>query len=1047
MSQAQEREIQLQFLEEAQEYLSTIEANLIGIAQGDVQAQQVDAILRAAHSIKGGAGMMGFQILSDVAHQLEDFFKILKAQRPRLNVEIEQLFLRASDHIRHIITLSQHGQSIESSWLQQQVAPIWAELQTRLGDYDEANDTLLLSSPGSNANENIAGLLFETEVEGCLQRLEAVLADPKHPCLREEMITAAQELAGLGEILELATFSRLCVAITQQLETAPPAQVELMSQAALQTLRHAQALVMVGQIELLPQDIGTETYLTNAASAPELLAVSFADELPEPLSSTDAADKEEVAPWDRVDADNLPDIAIAASQPTDFLDPLDRYFGDTDIASIANESIVNVPADDRSEDEWDKLSLDETGLWKLFEDENDENIVTIASTSAPEQLLIESFTLPKPTQLAESVEQFADPQSTPALAVEDSNVRISAKRLNQLNDWCSQLLIERSALNTHLGRLRNWVNVLNQRVNTLERVNQDLRTAYDQVATNSTQTTPFYTPSLHQPASYVSDLDRLEMDQYGELHQRSLEVMERIVQIQEVSGDIELSLNDAEQTANSLTRTSKHLQQNLTQVRLRPLSDVVDRFPRALRDLCFQHGKSVLLDIQGGGTLLERSILDGLSEPLMHLLRNAFDHGIEDAAIRRAQGKPEQGMIRIRAFSRGNQTVIMLSDDGSGINLDQVRAKGAALGLDPALLASASQQELLDLLFEPGFSTAEQVTTLSGRGIGLDVVRSNLNRLRGKIKIETTPGQGTTFILSVPFTLSVNRILLVECQGMPIALPIDDIEELILLDSIQTVQLGSETTIHHAGRQISIVDLRQWLQFNCPRQTLASETQPTINVPSLILVNPEEQWWGLPIDRSWGEQEVLIRQVESPMSLPIGFSGCTILGDGRLIPLVDLANLLNWATASSESQTPTLSLAARIYQQPIPANCILVIDDSVNVRRFLAMTLERAGYRVEQAQDGQDAIEQLQNGLQVQAIICDIEMPRMDGFGVLATLKNHPQFQSIPITMLTSRSGPKHQKLAKQLGADAYFFKPFEENTVLQTLQQLIQRAATLPIG
>jgi chemosensory pili system protein ChpA (sensor histidine kinase/response regulator) len=286
---------------------------------------------------------------------------------------------------------------------------------------------------------------------------------------------------------------------------------------------------------------------------------------------------------------------------------------------------------------------------------------------------------------------------------------------------------------------------------------------------------------------------------------------------------------------------------------------------------------------------------------------------------------------------------------------------------------------------------------------------------------------------------------------MPVALPIDDIEELILLDSVQTIHLGSATTIHHAGRQIAIVDLRQWLQFNYPRRTLASETQPNINVPSLILVNAGEQWWGLPIDRSWGEQEVLIRQVESSMSLPIGFSGCTILGDGRLIPLVDLANLPNWATVSSDSQTTRLSSATCLYQQPtsdpIPVNCILVIDDSINVRRFLAMTLERAGYRVEQAKDGQDAIEQLQNGLQVQAIICDIEMPRVDGFGVLATLKTHPQFQSIPIAMLTSRSGPKHQKLAKQLGADAYFCKPFEENSILQTLHQLIQRSAILPVG
>ncbi|MGH2416471.1 MAG: ATP-binding protein, partial [Microcystaceae cyanobacterium] len=332
---------------------------------------------------------------------------------------------------------------------------------------------------------------------------------------------------------------------------------------------------------------------------------------------------------------------------------------------------------------------------------------------------------------------------------QENTVRVPSKQLEQINDLFGELIIQRNGLNLQLEKLRKLTRNLNQRVQVLGRENQQLRTAYDRIATPSVLSSGV--PSLALPPSEnvevsiasgnndqtQSGFDSLEMDSYNELNLLSQEVMETIVQVQEVTSDIQLGLEDTDLFARKLTKTSKQLQRKLTQVRMRPLSDIIDRFPRALRDLCVEYGKNVQLKIEGAAILVERNILEALNEPLMHMLRNAFDHGIEDPATRRASGKSEQGLIEIKATHQDNRTILTLRDDGRGIPLDKIRARAIAMGLEPTLIAQATDEELLSLIFEPGFSTSDQVTALSGRGVGMDVVRSNLKQVRGDVKVHT----------------------------------------------------------------------------------------------------------------------------------------------------------------------------------------------------------------------------------------------------------------------------------------------------------------------
>jgi len=330
------------------------------------------------------------------------------------------------------------------------------------------------------------------------------------------------------------------------------------------------------------------------------------------------------------------------------------------------------------------------------------------------------------------------------------------------------------------------------------------------------------------------------------------------------------------------------LQRNLNQLRMRPLSDVTNRFPRALRELELAHGKSVSLALEGESTLIDRNILEALSDPLMHIVRNAFDHGIETPQARERQGKPRSGTISIKAFNRSNRTVITVSDDGSGIALEKIRDRALSMGLDADLLDAASEAELLSLIFEPGFSTSEKVTALSGRGVGMDVVRNNLTQIRGDISVDTAPGQGTTFTLSVPYTLSVTRVMLAEGSRMPVAVLTDFIEEVTIVKPEDLFETEGREMFHFKGDAIHLIRLSNWLAFNCPRQFDSLEEVPNMDHPSVLLFRAGDQRLGLEIDRSWGEREVAVRRVEGPIALPAGFSNCTILGDGKVVPLINL---------------------------------------------------------------------------------------------------------------------------------------------------------------
>ncbi len=1189
----QEQQVKLQFLEEATDYLDAIESGLLGLGSGAVAGKELDALLRAAHSIKGGAAMMGYTTLSGLGHKLEDYFKIVqygRADKP--DVEIEQLLLSTIDRLRQIVDFNRQGRDADPDWLTTEVNPLFDRLRERLGEFNPEDEANMLAS---ESGEDILSFMFESEVERCLSELEASVLDATTSTLYDDTIVTAEELEGLAQMLELPALANLCASVLAHIK-AQPHQSRAIADLALAAWRRTQAMVLIGQtanfpteielpgsgipstsavIEELPEwsnidlndresdrtleqldlndftlvagdawnedrsltiaDFGGENFdrehampFGEHASAKDLQALDplndFSPENAQPFSTITASDElEEIAlitkddlgertlisteseiDWIHLQTTISPEDELEEAtpistaneiDPSQLQTPIETEPGETidafkrldlsgdllgediDLAStIAAEFVdrLDLSGDLAFDTDAPDLLSDLSGFLAQVAPEevssaalNSSAIFNIASSSKQNALAQEAADLlsaldnvPEvPGETARDLEQQQAAANSPATKqVSEQTIRVATKQLAEIGDLFGELTIDRNGLNLHLQGLRQLVASLHLKVQQLEQSNTRLRSAYENTPSNQQPVEIATTDTWEQThntlsSQFTNQLDLLEFDRYSETHILAQEVVDTIVQIEELTTDLDLQLNDTERTTRDLNRTAKQLQTGLSQVRMRPISELFNRFPRAIRNLSVQHSKPIELKLKGGSTSIDRSILESLNDPLMHLLRNAFDHGIEPTAVRRANGKPDMGTIEIAASYRGNKTIITIKDDGGGIDLDKIRAKVRKMGIGETEIANFKDSELIELIFEPGFSTAAKVTDLSGRGVGMDVVRTNIRALNGDIFVETTLGQGSTFTITVPFTLSIVRVLLVESNGLWLAIPSNIVEEIILLNTAQIITTAGQKMLQWEGLTMRLIQPGQYLNMPYLGSQLATDNLPIIDSPTVLTIDQGQDIVALAIDKFWGEQEVTVRQPQGNLKLPQGFTGCTILGDGRIVPLVDAIEFIRWIDGDyavtkaiepdrhifdnidGETNNATPSAVA-----PLPRSRILVVDDSINVRRFVALTLEKAGYLVEQAKDGQEAVEKLQAGLSVQAVVCDIEMPRMDGYGFLATVKGHTQFKHIPVLMLTSRSGDKHRKIAMNLGANGYFAKPFKEQELLATLTQFLTR-------
>jgi chemosensory pili system protein ChpA (sensor histidine kinase/response regulator) len=495
---------------------------------------------------------------------------------------------------------------------------------------------------------------------------------------------------------------------------------------------------------------------------------------------------------------------------------------------------------------------------------------------------------------------------------------------------------------------------------------------------------------------------------------------------------------DTETLLLQQSRVNTELQEGLMKTRMVPFQRLVPRLRRIVRQVSQELGKQVELNVFNADGEMDRSILERMISPLEHMLRNAVDHGIETQEQRQKSGKDALGNINLTISREGGDVLISMQDDGRGINIAAVRKKALERGLltEDSPLTDA---EVMQFILQAGFSTAEQVTQISGRGVGMDVVASEIKQMGGSIEIYSQPGAGTNFIVRLPFTVSVNRALMVRMSEDLYAIPLNNIQGIVRIPAPQILKMyaqpSAERKYEYAGVEYQVDYLGHLLDDKNLAPNLSGNILP---LPMLLVRGAVP--FALQVDSLLGSREIVVKALGPQFAGVKGVSGGTILGDGSVVIILDLPAMIRAQTSLEYQQARALDVkqAERRQVQQARLPRILVVDDSVTVRKVTTRLLERNGMEVLTAKDGVDALSVLQEH-KPDLILLDIEMPRMDGFEVATQVRHDSRLKEIPIIMITSRTGDKHRERAMSIGVNEYLGKPFQEDILLSTMSKLLK--------
>lgn len=739
-----------------------------------------------------------------------------------------------------------------------------------------------------------------------------------------------------------------------------------------------------------------------------------------------------------------------------------------DLDNLLDDSTVGLSGKPHTEDfEIDGLDalLDSAPSKAVFAPE------TMPSFEATSGLIFDTFDpdLSELSQLISQTDMFpmgtGGTQAGRRVNPAQQSMKVPVKQLDNLNNLVGEMVVNRNSLETDQERLRQSLDKLLYQVQQLSDVGQRLQDLYERsllenalLASRQSVMAPAaaYSRSGHyghqNQASHSipgdeneEHFDALEMDRFSGFHLLSQEMIELIVRVRESASDIDYIVNEPlDYVARNFRQVTTQIQEGLTRARMVPFEQGTTKLSRGIREVSRRCGKQARLVLEGKETLIDKVLLEQLIDPMTHLVNNAVTHGIETPEERSKAHKPPEGIINIHAFHQGNQTVLVVSDDGAGIDAERVRRKAVEKGLvNRAEAAALNELQLYDFLFHAGFSTKDQADDFSGRGVGMDVVRTSLQNMRGSINTDSVRGKGTTFTIRLPLTLSISKALCCISNRARIAFPMDGVEDMLDVpdDRVQRNK-QDQPCIQWRDQLIPFRPLTELLRFNrqTTRSTVYGGTQDD-DMLSIVILRTAGEHIALKVDRVEGEKEIVIKQLEGPIPKPTGIAGVTVMSDGQVMPIADVLELIDLAKGRSRQTTSTL------WEQEPPLEeldaphepMVLIVDDSITVRELLSMTFSKSGYRVEQARDGQEAWEKLRSGLPCDIVFCDIEMPRMTGLELLEKLQRDNTLNQLPIAMLTSRGADRHRQMAIQLGARGYFTKPYLEEALLEAASRMLK--------
>lgn len=601
-------------------------------------------------------------------------------------------------------------------------------------------------------------------------------------------------------------------------------------------------------------------------------------------------------------------------------------------------------------------------------------------------------------------------------------IRISADLVEKMIDLSGENAINRSRIEMDLGQLGN---TLNEMELAIKRLADQLRRMEGELESQII--------AKHGDNSRYADFDPLEMDQYSSLNQLSKSLAESASDLVDFKTTLSEKIRDTEGLLLQQSRIQAEIQESLMRTRLVPFDRLLPRLQRIVRQTSSTLNRPAELVVQNTEGELDRNILERLVTPFEHMLRNAIDHGLEDTHLRHELQKPEVGKIVLNISRQGTDVLVSFSDDGKGIDEAKIKEKALSLGLIKAD-QPIDKQEILQFIFHPGFSTATEVTQISGRGVGLDVVQSEIKALGGHISIESELGKGTTFTIRVPTTVAVSDALMVKSGDQQFAISLTQIDRIVRIAPATLEQyFNSKDDFFKIDN--TNYKLRYLSEF-VSSQPLPRLSHVAHSLPVLLIKGNNGQSIALLVDQLIGSRaQIVVKPIGQQFSSVGVIAGATILGDGQVCLILDGQNI---ARQIQNTQRLKHVSDQREHRYSNARRLIMIVDDSVTVRKVTSRLLERQGFDVVTAKDGIDAMEQLEN-VKPDLMLLDIEMPRMDGFEVTNLVRHHEVHQHLPIIMITSRTGEKHRERAFSLGVTHYMGKPFQEAELLENVESLLE--------
>ncbi len=1025
------------FVQESGELLKLLESGLMSISQTH-DTQTIHSLMRAAHSIKGGAACVGLTTIQDIAHDLENGIRALYKEETDFDIELENILLDAFDCLRAPIIKQIQTEEYDADAAKKRAEPIFERLEQKLGHpLEEASEYPEVEMAG-----DITAFIFAEEIPQGLSRLENLIKKPPAHNPNEEIKSQIEVLATLGDMLALSGFTEIAHIAMAAIDAHPDATLEI-AQLALDDFLAGQESVIEGDRTqggepsaalksfLDGHDIQRSSSVATILEQQEPAEDStpFRHELETLLEFTSDGEDENHADIhlsvddlagliiedDTTDPENGAQAASAELSETFSLDDLSAL---QDLAVDSSEQMVA----EKQPESIVEMETSDSQLEELHAEVELNHNKPVAASETAAKLQTSTSVSSKSTVFTPSSSDTANTKiDTNALSI-----RLEMGRLNQINNLVGELVTQDNSFllrnkqdQVAIDALRRWFNHFNKITGQFQQYTKDLAAKNPQARS---QLAPF--------ASFAATM------------------MEEMAQLSETIEDTKLLNQQDQQGIKQRQQTLKQLEHTLIETRMLPIGDLMGRFPRTVRDLSVSENKPVKLNLEGTNTLVDRALLAKLYDPLVHLVRNAFDHGIDSSEERTAQGKPAEGQITMRAYNRGNSTYVEVIDDGRGINLAKIREKAIRKNIISAQeAASLSKNQLYELIFAPGFSTAEKTSHISGRGVGLDAVRLQIHALKGNISLTSEEGKGTTFTLRLPWSMTITKLLIFRCQESFLGIPVNSLAAIASSEGATIQTEDGQSYYLWQGERVPLVQ-DVLTRYNYPSSLISSRQQSTgtwdrsstwsqAGKQVILMLKQGNDLVGIKVEQILLEQDLVIKPFGTAIQPPTYLSACTVLGDGRLVPVID-ANALIEQTLYKSQRTAFIDPNLTKIAPKLVLPTVLAIDDSLTTRQTLATTLQKAGYRIIQAQDGADGLQQLEQHPETVGIICDVEMPHMNGFEFLGRCRKKHSIDELPILMLTSRGSKRYRQLAKQLGANGYLTKPYLDKELIDTLQEAI---------